>query len=80
MCTMRFAGGTGAVAGPLLRYASSIGGDATRLGARGILADGELRSAQAQSAPPVWFLFTGARAHGLCCMLPATFCMHPEGH
>ena len=49
----------GSVCGPLLQYANSVGADAGRLSARGILADGELRSAQAPSAAPVWFLFTG---------------------
>lgn len=51
------------VAGPLLRYANSVGGDAAKLGARGALLDGELRSGQAQASAPVWFVFTGAQAH-----------------
>jgi hypothetical protein len=52
----------GACAAPLLRYARSVGADAARLGARGVLMNGELRSGQAPPAAPVWLIFTGARS------------------
>ena len=48
------------MAAPLLRYANSVGADAGKLSGRGVLLNGELRSAQAQAAGPVWFVFTGA--------------------
>ena len=44
----------------LLRYANTVGADAGKLSARGVLVGGELRSAQAQAAGPVCFVFTGA--------------------
>jgi hypothetical protein len=47
---------------PLRRLANSVGGNIARLSTRGTLSGGELRSAQApNAAPPVWFVFTGAR-------------------
>ena len=59
-------GGVEAVAGPLARFANSVGADAGRLGARGVMINGELRSAQAQGAAPVWFVFSGARQRRRC--------------
>lgn len=45
---------------PLRRLANTVGCD-SKLSTRGTLVDGELRSAQGPgSAPPVWFVFTGA--------------------
>ena len=53
------------MAGPLARFANSVGADAGRLGARGVLINGELRASQTQGAAPVWFVFSGARPAGL---------------
>lgn len=62
MLIWQTAGGPTSLAGPLRALANSIGGDVSKLNTRAVLADGQLRSAEAPSvAPPVWFVFTGAR-------------------
>ena len=74
------AGGLEVVAAPLLRYANSVGADAGRLSARGVLVDGELRSAQAQGPAPVWFVFTGACLHMHKFQMPAGHMCRAPAH